>query len=103
MIADLQNKEPALYVCHSSAIIVFFLVVRRNEGKARDPPKEASFVVMTKTLFTKRGAPDLGQEVILEKTAANELSEDNIIARVTACREKNKDTGGHILQKRIRI
>ena len=79
------RNRPYMYAI-VAAIIVFILVAPEvNEGKAMDPTiKDGSFVVMTKERYSqKRGAPDLGQVVILEKTAAKELSEDNIIARVT--------------------
>lgn len=55
-----------------------------HEGASMDPTiKDGQVLIVTKTSYSaKRGAPELGQVVILEKTLAPDVSEDNIISRV---------------------
>jgi signal peptidase I len=67
------------------AIIMFILVAPEvNEGNAMSPTIDnGQVLVVSKTSYSaKRGTPDRDQIVILEKTAAQDVSEDNIIARV---------------------
>jgi len=78
------RNRPYLYAV-VAAIILFILVAPEvNEGNAMSPAiHSGDLIVLTKHSYSaKRGAPDLGQVVVLEKTAAKDLSDDNIIARV---------------------
>jgi len=67
------------------AIVMFVLVAPEvNEGSAMSPTiDDGQVLVVSKTSYSaKRGAPERDQIVILEKTTAQDLYEDNIIARV---------------------
>ncbi len=65
-------------------VLTMFVAPEVNEGDAMAPTiKDGQVLVITKTSYSaKRGQPDLGQIVILEKTLAPEVSKDNIIGRV---------------------
>lgn len=67
------------------AIVMFVLVAPEvNEGTAMSPTiDDGQVLVVSKTSYSaKRGEPDRDQVVILEKTTAPDVYEDNIIARV---------------------
>lgn len=72
----------------AAAVLAFVLTMlvapEVNEGNAMEPAlKDGQVLVITKSSYSaKRGEPELGQVVILEKTLAPEVSEDNIIGRV---------------------
>lgn len=70
-------------------VLTMFVAPEINEGNAMEPTiKDGQVLVITKTSYSaKRGAPDLGQLVILEKTLAPEVSKDNIIGRVVGLPE----------------
>lgn len=65
-------------------VLTMFVAPEMNEGDAMAPTlKDGQVLVITKQSYSaKRGQPDLGQVVILEKTLAPEVSKDNIIGRV---------------------
>lgn len=65
-------------------VLTMFVAPEINEGDAMEPSlKDGQLLVITKTSYSaKRGQPELGQVVILEKTLAPEVSKDNIIGRV---------------------
>lgn len=65
-------------------VLTMLVAPEVNEGTAMEPTlKDGQVLVITKTSYSaKRGQPDLGQVVILEKTLAPDVSEDNIIGRV---------------------
>ena len=67
------------------AFVMFMLVAPEvNEGKSMTPAiDDGQLLVVSKTSYSaKRGAPERNEIVILEKTTAPKVSEDNIIARV---------------------
>lgn len=65
-------------------VLTMFVAPEINEGNAMEPAlKDGQVLVVTKHSYSaKRGLPDLGQVVILEKTLAPDVSEDNIIGRI---------------------
>ena len=65
-------------------VLTMFVAPEINEGDAMEPAlKDGQVLVITKHSYSvKRGVPDLGQIVILEKTLAPDVSKDNIIGRV---------------------
>lgn len=72
----------------AAAVLAFVLTMlvapEVNEGNAMEPTlRDGQVLVITKNSYSaKRGEPELGQVVILEKTLAPDVSEDNIIGRV---------------------
>lgn len=74
------------YMIAAALAIVMFMVIAPeiNEGSAMSPTIDDGQVLVTsKTSYSaKRGAPDRDQLVILQKTVAPDVYEDNIIARV---------------------
>lgn len=81
-----RRKSPYM-VAIALAIVMFVLVAPEvNEGSAMSPTiEDGQVLVVSKTSYSqKRGLPDRGQLVILEKNAKNaqKVSDDNIIARV---------------------
>ena len=72
----------------AAAVLAFVLTMlvapEVNEGKGMEPTlKDGQVLVVTKKSYSaKRGAPELGQIVVLEKKLAPEVYKDNIIGRV---------------------
>ena len=80
-----RRRRSPYMLAAALAIVMFVLVAPEvNEGNAMSPTiDDGQVLVVSKTSYSaKRGAPDRDQIVILEKTAAPDLYEDNIIARV---------------------
>ena len=65
-------------------VLTMFVAPEINEGNAMSPTiKDGQVLVTIKASYSaKRGQPDLGQVVILEKLLAPDVSKDNIIGRV---------------------
>lgn len=92
MTQNRQNQEmswrrryrPYIAAAVLAFVLTMFVAPEINEGTAMEPAlKDGQVLVVTKTSYSaKRGQPDLGQIVILEKTYAPEVSEDNIIGRI---------------------
>lgn len=79
-----RRKSPYM-VAIALAIVMFTLVAPEvNEGDAMSPAiNDGQVLVVSKTKYSaKRGEPERDKVVILEKNAAQNVSEDNIIARV---------------------
>jgi len=69
------------------AIVVFMLCAPEiNDGKTMEPTlHDGNALVVSKTSYSiKRKMPERGKVIIMEKLAATEVSEDNLIARVIA-------------------
>lgn len=80
-----RRKYRPYIVAGVLAFVLTMLVAPEiNEGTAMEPTiKDGQVLIITKTSYSaKRGKPDLGQVVILDKTLAPEVYEDNIISRV---------------------
>ena len=80
-----RRRKSPYAVAFVLAIVMFILVAPEvNEGKAMSPAIEnGQVLVLSKTSYSaKRGAPDRNDIVVLEKTAAPDVYDDNIIARV---------------------
>lgn len=80
-----RRRKSPYAVAFVLAVIMFILVAPEvNEGKAMSPTIDnGQLLVISKTSYSaKRGAPDRDMIVVLEKTAAPDVYEDNIIARV---------------------
>ena len=79
-----RRRSP--YMVAAALAIVMFMVVAPevNEGDAMSPTiEDGQVLVVRKTSYSaKRGTPDRDKLVILEKTVAPDVYEDNIIARV---------------------
>lgn len=79
-----RRKSPYM-VAIALAIVMFTLVAPEvNEGDAMSPTiNDGQVLVVSKTKYSaKRGEPERDKVVILEKTAAQNVYTDNIIARV---------------------
>jgi signal peptidase I len=65
-------------------IMTMFVAPEINEGNAMSPTiDDGNLVLITKDHYSaKRGIPDIGTVVVLQKDGATKLSEDNLIARV---------------------
>lgn len=74
----------------AAAIILFVLVAPEHiESNSMDPTlSKGQVIIMKKEGYSaKRGAPELGNVVVLEKTIGKKLSEDNIVGRVVGLPE----------------
>ena len=95
---DGMRRRRSPYMTAAALAIVLFLVVAPeiNEGPAMDPTIKDGQVLVTSKLThysIKRGVPDRGRIVILDKVLSRQISEDNIIARVIA------SDGDHVVIK----
>ncbi|MDO4546244.1 MAG: signal peptidase I, partial [Bacillota bacterium] len=79
-----RQYAPYLIAMALAFVMVMLIAPEVNEGDAMDPTiKDGQVLVVSKTSYSQnRGIPERDQLVILEKTVAQDLSEDNIIARV---------------------
>lgn len=79
-----RRYRPYIAAAVLAFVLTMFVAPEVNEGNAMEPTlKDGQVLVITKTSYSaRRGAPELGQVVILEKTLAPEVSADNIIGRV---------------------
>lgn len=79
-----RRYRPYIVAAVLAFVLTMFVAPEVNEGDAMEPAiKDGQVLVTTKTSYSaKRGEPELGQVVILEKTLAPKVSEDNIIGRV---------------------
>lgn len=79
-----HRNRPYIYAAALALILTMFVAPEIQEGNAMSPTIDnGNLVVITKDHYSvKRGIPDIGTVVILEKDGATEISEDNLIARV---------------------
>lgn len=79
-----RRYRPYIVAAVLAFVLTMFVAPEVNEGKDMEPAlKDGQVLVVTKTSYSaKRGEPELGQVVVLEKTYAPEVSEDNLISRV---------------------
>lgn len=79
-----RRYRPYIVAAVLAFVLTMFVAPEVNEGSGMEPSlKDGQVLVVTKTSYSaKRGEPELGQIVVLEKTYAPEVSEDNIISRV---------------------
>ena len=79
-----RRNAPYLLAMALAFVVVMVGAPEVNEGEAMSPTiEDGQVLVVSKTSYSaKRKTPERGQVVILEKTVAQEASEDNIIARV---------------------
>jgi signal peptidase I len=80
-----KNKNrPYIYAAALALILTMFIAPEIQEGNSMSPTIENGYlVVITKEHYSvKRGIPEIGTVVVLQKDKATELSEDNLIARV---------------------
>lgn len=81
-----QSNRPYL-VAVALAFVMFMLIAPEvNEGVAMEPALgDGDVLVVSKTTYNpKRQPPDRDSIIIMEKTYAPDVYEDNIIARVAA-------------------
>ncbi len=82
---DWRRRYRPYIVAGVLAFVLTMLVAPEiNEGDAMEPTlKDGQVLVIVKASYSaKRGEPELGEVVILEKTLAPDVSKDNIIGRV---------------------
>lgn len=79
-----RRYRPYIVAAALAFVLTMLVAPEVNEGNAMEPTlKDGQVLVITKDSYSaKRGEPELGQVVILEKTLAPDISEDNIIGRV---------------------
>lgn len=79
-----MRNAPYLLAMALAFVMVMVGAPEVNEGDAMSPTiEDGQLLVVSKTSYSaKRKTPERGQVVILEKTIAQDVSEDNIIARV---------------------
>lgn len=84
-----RRRVRSPYRPYLMAIVLAFAVTmvvspEVNEGTAMKPTLKDGqlMVVATESYSAKRGEPDLGKVVVLQKSLAPEVSKDNIIGRV---------------------
>ena len=75
-----------IYAAVLALVLTMFVAPERIEGDSMDPtlPQGAVIVLAKETYSQNRGLPEIGEVVVLEKTVAKALTEDNLIARVAA-------------------
>lgn len=79
-----HKNRPYIYAAALALILTMFVAPEIQEGDAMLPTIDnGNLVVITKEHYSvKRGIPDIGTVVILEKDGATDISQDNLIARV---------------------
>jgi signal peptidase I len=79
-----HKNRPYIYAVALALIMTMFVAPEIQEGQAMSPTIDnGNLVVMTKENYSvKRGIPEIGTVVVLEKNAAPKVSSDNLIARV---------------------
>jgi signal peptidase I len=78
------KNRPYIYAVVLALVLTMFVAPEIQEGDSMSPTiDDGSVLVIIKEHYSqKRGIPEIGTVVILEKTAAKGLSDDNLIARV---------------------
>jgi len=78
------KNRPYIYAAALALILTMFVAPEIQEGSSMSPTIENGYlVVITKEHYSvKRGIPEIGTVVILQKDKATEISQDNLIARV---------------------
>ena len=78
------RNAPYLIAACLAFVMVMLVAPEVNEGDSMEPAiNDGDVLVVSKTSYSvNRGIPDRDQVVILEKNAATDVSEDNLIARV---------------------
>ncbi len=81
-----QNNAPYLIAIALAFIMFMVIAPEVNEGKAMEPElRDGDVLVVSKANYNeKRKPPEKEAVVIIEKTYAPEVYEDNIMARVAA-------------------
>lgn len=79
-----HRNRPYIYAAALALILTMFVAPEIQEGSAMSPTiGNDNLVVITKEHYSaKRGIPDIGTVVVLQKDAATDISSDNLIARV---------------------
>lgn len=83
-------------------IMTMFIAPEVMEGSSMSPTlKDGQVTIITKESYSaKRGVPELGQVVVLEKIYSRAISDDNVIGRVVALPgDKLKVKNGVIYRK----
>lgn len=79
-----KNNRPYLLAIVLAIIMVLVIAPEVNEGDAMSPTiKSGQVLIVSKSSYSpKRDTPERNKVVILKKTFAQDVSDDNIIARV---------------------
>jgi signal peptidase I len=79
-----HKNRPYIYAAALALILTMFVAPEIQDGNAMSPTIDnGNLVVITKERYSvKRGIPEIGTVVVLQKDAATDVSEDNLIARV---------------------
>lgn len=78
------RNRPYILAIVLAFVMTMFVAPEIMEGNSMEPGiGDGNLMICTKVSYSaKRGVPDIGRVVILEKTLAPDVSKDNIIARV---------------------
>jgi len=79
-----HKNRPYIYAAALALILTMFVAPEIQEGYSMSPTIEnGNLVVIVKEHYSvKRGIPEIGTVVVLQKDEATEISKDNLIARV---------------------
>jgi signal peptidase I len=79
-----HKNRPYIYAAALALILTMFVAPEIQEGYSMSPTIDnGNLVVITKEHYSvKRGIPEIGTIVVLQKDEATEVSLDNLIARV---------------------
>lgn len=79
-----QKNRPYIVAVALGLILTMFVAPEIQEGDSMSPTIDnGNLVVITKERYSvKRGIPEIGTVVVLQKDQATEISKDNLIARV---------------------
>jgi signal peptidase I len=79
-----QKNRPYIYAAALALILTMFVAPEIQEGYAMSPTIDnGNLVLVIKEHYSeKRGIPEIGTVVVLQKDQATEISKDNLIARV---------------------
>lgn len=79
-----SRNRPYIYAVVFAVLLTIFISPEVMDDNSMSPAidKGAVVIVAKESYSAKRGAPDLGQVIEMEKNYAKDVSKDNIIARV---------------------
>jgi signal peptidase I len=79
-----HKNRPYIYAAALALILTMFVAPEIQEGDSMSPTIDnGNLVVITKEHYSvKRGVPEIGTVVVLQKDEATDVSLDNLIARV---------------------
>jgi len=78
------RNRPYIYAIVLAIVMTMFIAPEMMEGDSMSPAvKDGQMIIVTKQSYSaKRGKPDLGRVIVMEKQISQKISDDNIVARV---------------------